>query len=145
MENRELAEALVEACFAGGGATDPGRELAERLEDGRKVVVATGPGGGSAVLAVELALGGLEKTGDGEVELAMLRANWEDRLGRGFVVAREDDGRDVLALLVHRATATVEALAEDLDVLIAVAENPQAGVPTDTAASLQPQAGWVSV
>ena len=144
MDTQVLAEDFISNCLAAASADEGTHEGASELEDGRTLIVAACPPGGSAAFAVELNLRGVEKDPDGEIELGLLEAVWNNRLGEGFVVARENDGKDFVALVAHRSTVAAPALAASMARLLAVAADP--GAPAEAGDDEAPSsAGWVAV
>ena len=122
MDTQLLAEQFIAHCLAPRSADEGTHEVASALDDGRAVIIAACPPTGSAALAVQLDKHGVEM--DSEIEHNMLQAVWNDRLANGFVVARENDGKDYVALVAHRSTAAAPALAASLARLLAAAADP---------------------
>ena len=133
MDTTQLAEEIVGTCLgnSGGGVTElDGREGTMTMEDGRAVLVANNPRSGSAAVAVQLKLGVIARDDDNQRDMQLLESTWDNRLSNGFVALRADDGTDMVALVAHRATATVALLTDDLAALLALAQNPAAAAQT---------------
>jgi len=129
MDTTQLAEEIIGTCLgsSGGAVTErDGREATLKIEDGRAMLIASNPRSTSAAVAVQLKLNAVARDdGDGR-DMQLLESTWDNRLSNGFVAVREDDGTDMVALVAHRATATVPLLADDLATLFAVAQDPGA-------------------
>jgi hypothetical protein len=143
MDTQVLAEEFITNCLAAATADEGTHEVAAELEDGRALIVAACPPGASAAFAVELNLRGIDKDTDGEVELGLLEAVWNHRLGEGYVLARESSGKDFVALVAHRSTAVGPALAASMARLLAVAADPVA--PVESHGEQVPSTGWMAV
>ena len=128
MDTAHLAQDFIANCLAPAAADEGTHESTDHLDDGRVVIAAACPPTGSAAFAVELNLHGIERDVDGELELGLLEAVWNHRLGDGLIAAREADGKDVVALVAHRSTAAPHALAASMGHLLEVAANPLAPV-----------------
>jgi hypothetical protein len=134
MDTTELAEEFIAMCFGRSGddmtGADP-REVSTEMEDGRLMMIAANPRIGTATIAMELNLDGIVRPADGELDWVLLQSTWDDRLGNGFVAAREQDGKDMIALTTHRSTASVPGLTAAFTALSRIAEKPGAASPTE--------------